>query len=162
MSNRTTIINNLETVFTSFGAVLDGLTADQWTTQSLCPAWTAQGVAVHVTAIETVLTGWRPGDDSPFGGAPAAIKELSALSPNDLRARFHTVTAARLAELHEMSDEMFDAPSITPVGPGTYARFMAIRVFDIWVHERDIRVPSSACLRQIGRASCRERVSYSV
>ena len=39
-----------------------------------------------------------------------------------------------------MSDADFDAPSFTPVGPGTYARFTSIRVFDVWVHERDIRV----------------------
>ena len=40
-----------------------------------------------------------------------------------------------------MSDDDFDSPSVTPVGPGTYGRFMAIRAFDVWVHERDIRVP---------------------
>ncbi|BBZ06878.1 hypothetical protein MDOR_10470 [Mycolicibacterium doricum] len=28
-----------------------------------------------------------------------------------------------------------------PVGPGTYGRFLAIRVFDFWVHERDITTP---------------------
>ena len=32
-------------------------------------------------------------------------------------------------------------PSWTPVGPGTYGRFMEIRVFDFWVHERDITTP---------------------
>jgi hypothetical protein len=30
---------------------------------------------------------------------------------------------------------------MTPVGPGTYGRFMDVRVFDFWVHEQDIRVP---------------------
>jgi hypothetical protein len=28
-----------------------------------------------------------------------------------------------------------------PTGPGTYGRFLAIRVFDFWVHERDITTP---------------------
>jgi hypothetical protein len=32
-------------------------------------------------------------------------------------------------------------PGPTPVGPANYGRFMDIRVFDNWVHERDIRVP---------------------
>lgn len=141
MTDRSTIIANLDTVYDSFGAVLDALTPAQWSAQSLCPAWTMHGVAAHVTAIETVLLGWRPGDEHPFTRLPAVSTELSALSPDELRARYHDVTARRRDELREMTDETFDAPSVTPVGPGTYGRFMAIRVFDIWVHERDIRVP---------------------
>jgi uncharacterized protein (TIGR03083 family) len=39
-----------------------------------------------------------------------------------------------------MTQEDFDAPSWTPAGHGTYARFMQIRVFDCWMHEQDIRV----------------------
>ena len=30
---------------------------------------------------------------------------------------------------------------MTPVGAGTYGRFMNIRVFDFWVHQRDITLP---------------------
>ncbi len=141
MTNRTILTDNLAEVFASFGAVLERLTTEQWAAQSSCPAWTMHGVAVHVTAIETVLTGWRPGDESPFARMPAVAADLSALSPADLLARYRSVTAARSTELRSMTDEQFDAPSVTPVGPGTYGRFMAIRVFDVWVHERDIRVP---------------------
>ena len=32
-------------------------------------------------------------------------------------------------------------PRWTPVGEKTYGRFLAIRVFDFWVHERDITTP---------------------
>ena len=32
-------------------------------------------------------------------------------------------------------------PSWTPVGEKTYGRFLEIRVFDFWVHERDITTP---------------------
>ena len=141
MTDRTTTIANLDTVYDSFGAVLDDLTPTQWTAQSLCPAWTMHGVAAHVTAIETVLLGWRPDDEHPFTTLPAVSTELSALSPDELRARYHDVVSRRRDELQTMTDEQFDASSITPVGPGTYGRFMEIRVFDIWVHERDIRVP---------------------
>ncbi len=107
---------------------------------SLCPAWTSQGVVVHVTTIETVLLGWRPGGDLPFAAAGAVAASLGELPPAELAARYREVTAARLAEIDAMSDADFDAPSFTPVGPGTYARFMSIRVFDVWVHERDIGV----------------------
>lgn len=140
-SSRSQIVDNLRSVFQSFGDVAAGLSPEQWSAPSLCPAWTAQGVVAHVATIETALRGWRPGDDNPFGQMGAIAQELGALSPADLLERYRTVTAARLAELDAMTDDEFDSPSVTPVGPGTYGRFMAIRVFDVWVHERDIRVP---------------------
>lgn len=141
MSTAAEIRTNLRTVFTSFGAVVDRLTPEQWMAQSLCPAWTVQGVVVHVTTIETALIGWRPGQDSPFSAMPAIAAELGDLDPLALAERYRSVTLQRLTELDSMTDEEFAVSSLTPVGPGTYGRFMAIREFDMWVHERDIRVP---------------------
>ena len=40
-----------------------------------------------------------------------------------------------------MTDAEFDVGSWTPVGVQTYDRFMAVRTFDFWVHEQDVRVP---------------------
>jgi uncharacterized protein (TIGR03083 family) len=138
---RTAVVDNLRTVFTSFGSVVRQLSPAQWQAPSLCPAWTTQDVVIHVTTIETALLGWRPGGESPFEAMGAIGTELAGLGPEALAERYLTVTDQRLAELATMTDDEFDAPSVTPVGPGTYGRFMAIREFDIWVHERDIRVP---------------------
>ncbi len=138
---RLQLIDNLRSVFQSFGAVVDGLSDEEWGTQSLCPAWLTRDVVEHVTAIELALLGWRPGDDNPFTRMATIQPELQTLSPADLTWRYHEVTTARIAELTAMADEEFAQPSLTPVGPGTYRRFMAIRCFDVWVHERDIRVP---------------------
>ncbi|MFM7685717.1 MAG: maleylpyruvate isomerase family mycothiol-dependent enzyme [Actinomycetota bacterium] len=134
-------VQQLEEAFSSFGRVVDSLTPEQWEAQSLCPAWTVQGVVQHVTTIEAGLLGWRPGGENPFAAMAAVGAEIAALSTADLAARYHATVQARLAELGQMSDDEFDAPSFTPVGQATYGRFMAIRVFDTWVHERDIRVP---------------------
>lgn len=153
MSNRNRLIQNLSEAFGSLGRLVDGLTAEQWKVQSLCPAWTVQGVLVHVTTIEEALIGWRPGGDHPFAAMGAIAAELGTLSPDQLVARYHAAVAARLAELAEMSDEEFDAPSFTPVGQATYGRFMAIRVFDTWVHERDISVPLGIELQHGGPAA---------
>jgi len=139
--SRLQLIDNLRSVFQSFGAVVDGLSDDQWRAQSLCPAWVIREVVVHVTAIELALLGWRPGDDNPFVRMAAMQPELHTLSPAELAHRYHEVTTARVAELKSMTDAEFAQPSLTPVGPGTYGRFMAIRCFDVWVHERDVRVP---------------------
>ena len=66
---------------------------------------------------------------------------MSSLSSAQLTEKFASVTAARRAQLSAMSDDDFATPVMTPVGPGTYGRFMNVRVFDFWVHEQDIRTP---------------------
>ncbi len=141
MSTRTEIIANLRSTWTALDGVAAQLTPEQWQAQSLCPAWTAHGVMVHATAIEQGLIGWRPGDDSPFPAIGRAHGALSELSPIDLLAQFRVTVAKRLEELDATDDATFALSSFTPIGPATYGRFMAIRVFDNWVHERDIRVP---------------------
>ncbi len=69
----------------------------------------------------------------------AWIAELRGRPHADLLADFRAVTAERLASLRAMSAEEFNAPSWTPAGNATYARFMRIRIFDCWMHEQDIR-----------------------
>src|ERR1700730_3920954 len=49
------------------------------------------------------------------------------------------VTERRMVALRAMTSDGWEAPTDTPVGPGTYALFMEIRIFDCWVHEQDIR-----------------------
>jgi uncharacterized protein (TIGR03083 family) len=142
MTSRDDTIHALRSCFHSIGSLIDGLTAEQWRAQSLCPAWSSHGVVVHIVAIESVLLDWRPeSGENPFVAMPAHVQELSAMEPKDLVARYHEVAGRRLFALEAMSDAEFDAPSFTPVGQATYGRFMAIRVFDLWVHERDITVP---------------------
>ncbi len=139
--SRLQLTDNLRGVFQSFGRVVDELADEQWGAQSLCPAWSMRDVVVHTTAIEAALLGWRPGDDNPFVRMATIQPELQAHSRAELTQRYHDVTTARVAELTAMTDDEFAQPSLTPVGPGTYGRFMAIRCFDVWVHERDVRVP---------------------
>lgn len=141
MVSRNVVTDNLRTAFASFGAVVAGLSDADWQVPSTCPAWTVQGVVNHVTMAEVALSGWAPSADSPFAKAPAIVAELAALSPAQLGARYQRTAEDRLAEIAAMDDATFDTPCFTPVGPATYRRFMAIRAFDIWVHERDIRVP---------------------
>jgi uncharacterized protein (TIGR03083 family) len=136
-----TVVAILAESFESFAGVLDDLAPEQWQHPSLCPDWTVHGVAVHVAAIETALLGWRPGDEHPFASLPGHSAELAHLDGPALARRCRELFAARLDELAAMSADELIAPSVTPVGPGTYARFMAIRQFDVWVHERDVRVP---------------------
>lgn len=144
MRSRTQTVNNLEHCFDAIEALTASLNHDEWETQSLCPAWTNRGVIGHLIGIEWALTGWDPGDGDtppPFDKIPAFEAEVAEMSADDLVTRTTEVLAARRAELTAMSDEVFTGPSMTPVGKGTYHRFMDVRVFDFWVHERDITTP---------------------
>ena len=132
---------NLDATWTALDAVAASLTPEQWAAQSLCPDWTMHGVVVHATSIEQILIGWPPGGDAPFAQIGPVHRELAAMTPDELLARFRDVVAQRRAELDAMGEDDFATTGPTPVGPATYARFMDIRMFDNWVHERDIRVP---------------------
>ena len=137
-------LHGLDLCWSSLQSLLDELSADQWSTQSLCPDWDVAGVVMHLVAVEEMLLGRPPSEFAerlPFDELAGFTEAMSKLTHSELAEKFRTVTAARKAELAAMSDEDFATPVMTPVGPGTYGRFMDIRVFDFWVHEQDIRTP---------------------
>ena len=123
--------------------LLDELDDPDWQPQSLCPAWQVRQVVAHLDGIEEALSGWRPAGDAP---APFEIVARSSTKSttghrHQLLGRLRTVLASRRNELLAADTTLFDEVSWTPVGIQTYGRFMAIRNFDFWVHEQDIRVP---------------------
>jgi len=67
------------------------------------------------------------------------VRHLSAESGADLHQRFRTLIADRRKRLSDMAIDDWNAPTLTPVGPDSYGRFMRVRVFDCWMHEHDIR-----------------------
>lgn len=144
MTSRTETINNLESCYDAIEGLIGTLSDEEWATLSLCPAWDVKGVIGHLAAVENALAGWVPsGMDSPppfdtIGPFEASVAEWSTSKLVDETKR---IFATRRADLAASTDEMFAADSMTPVGPGTYQRFMDIRVFDFWVHERDITTP---------------------
>ncbi len=131
----------LDATWDGLDQVAASLTPEQWAAQSLCPDWTMQGVLTHAAAIEQVLTGWSPGGEAWFAQLGPAYGELAALAPDALLARFRDIVAQRRAQLAALTPDDFATTGFTPVGPASYERFMDIRMFDNWVHERDITVP---------------------
>lgn len=128
----------------SIDELIDGLTDEQWNTPSLCEGWTVRDVVVHLGAVEHMMSGEAPGsftETVPFGKVAEWMGEVKDLDDAVLVERYREVIAARRAELATYGPEVLDLPSMTPVGPKTYGRFLAIRVFDFWVHEQDMRVP---------------------
>ena len=128
----------------SLDDLLSSLNDDEWSVQSLCPEWSVAGVVIHLIAVEEMLLGRSPNEFSerlPFEEVGASSSAMAGLTPHELLERFRSVTAQRWDELSNLSSSAFETAVMTPVGPGTYGRFMEIRVFDFWVHEQDIRTP---------------------
>ena len=131
------------------GDLLAGLSEQDWSREAL-PGWDVHDVLAHMIGTEKMLSGAQlpsgPGGDlgahvrNDIGRANEAwVLALRDRPHADLLADFRGVTAERLASLRAMSTEEFNAPSWTPAGQATYARFMRIRIFDCWMHEQDIR-----------------------
>jgi uncharacterized protein (TIGR03083 family) len=129
--------------------LMGDLDDEAWSRPAL-PGWSVHDVLAHLIGTESALAGTifpdLAGHDvgahvrNDIGRANEAwVLSLRDRSNAGLLADFRAVTADRLASLRAMSVAEFNAPSWTPAGQATYARFMQIRIFDCWMHEQDIR-----------------------
>ena len=132
-----------EGLFADYVALCTRLSDEEMATRSLCPDWDVRGVITHVIGVETVLAGWKPSVEvpPPFEVVATFEAEVSPLSKADFATRIAEVTASRLAELRALDDSVLTEPSLTPAGVATYGRFLQVRLFDLWVHWRDIAIP---------------------
>jgi uncharacterized protein (TIGR03083 family) len=144
-----------ETVYADYTDLLGRASADELAVQSLCPDWDVRGAIAHTIGVEAVLDGWDPSPDDPppFGKMGEIATEFADLSPADLAARVGEITSSRLAHLRGLDASAAQAPSITPTGVATYGDFLRIRVFDLWVHARDIAIPLGEQLDDGGLAA---------
>lgn len=144
MTERATTQAALIQCYDRIDALAAALSDDEWNTQSYCPDWTVRGCMNHVVGVEEILIGWRPKgqeDPPPFERINDFASETADMSPADLVSRIAATHASRRDELAGLTDDEWAQPCMTPVGPGWYGRFMDVRVFDYWVHERDMALP---------------------
>jgi uncharacterized protein (TIGR03083 family) len=145
------VLTGLFDTWDSLDRLLTGLSEQQWQTPTPLPGWSVHNVVAHIIGTESVLHGiGTPDADidvstlahvrNDVGVANECwVRHLGAESGADLHQRFHTLTADRRKRLTDMSVDDWNAPTLTPVGPDSFGRFMRIRVFDCWMHEQDIR-----------------------
>lgn len=128
----------------------------EWQVQSLCPDWKVRDVVSHVTMMEAVMSGWLPEDAAtppPFDRTSDFLRETAGLDTAAFVERVRATFAGRRRDLASLSAEDFQRPSWMPTGQGTYGRFLAIRVFDFWVHVRDITAPLGRATDDTGVAA---------
>ena len=132
--------------------LLSGLAADRWAEPTCLPGWRVTDIVAHLIGTESMLAGESaPETDVDLKALPHVRNDIAAFneqwvqalrdeSPQAVLERFREITGRRAKLLEQMPQEDFDAPSWTPAGNATYARFMQIRTFDCWMHEQDLRV----------------------
>jgi uncharacterized protein (TIGR03083 family) len=149
VAEKSRVVELLGQEWAAISDLLAGLNDQAWSREAL-PGWDVHDVLAHIIGTERMLSGAEfpaaPGGNlgahvrNDIGRANEAwVLALRDRPHADLLVDFRSVTAQRLASLRAMSAEEFNAPSWTPAGQATYARFMRIRIFDCWMHEQDIR-----------------------
>lgn len=140
---REAMVSAAETGFGRIQALVRDLSDDEWAVRSLCPDWNVRQVLAHTVGVEDALRGWSPNVDElpPFAKASALIVESTSMSADEFIVRVDEILDGRRAEIAGLTDADIEAQSLTPVGPQPYGRFLAIRSFDLWVHERDACIP---------------------
>ena len=140
-----------EHCYAAMEAIAADLSDDEWRHRSLCPDWTVRGVFDHVGGVEAALAGWWPETvDAP---PPFERMEAFTADPTPYPDKLRALLDQRRRDLASLSAADLDRPSWMPVGPGTYGRFLAIRVLDIWVHERDVTGPLGRATDDAGIAA---------
>lgn len=144
MTDLTRTRGSLEQCFDAVQALCERMDSAQWQVQSLCPDWRARDVVTHLAMMERVMSGWLPGSAEevpPFDRVTPYSEQVAPLGDAAFTGRLTEIFAERRADLAALTDADLSRPSWTPVGAKTYGRFLEIRVFDFWVHERDITTP---------------------
>ncbi len=146
--SRQYLIDTTEACFGEITALCADLTEDEWQAQSLCPAWTVRQAMGHAVGAEHAICGWEISTDDlpPFERMQALTDASATMTAGEFVARVEEIFNTRRRDLAALTDDDVNRPSFTPVGVQPYWGFLAIRIFDLWVHVRDCTIP-------LGRAS---------
>ncbi len=144
MTDLATLRTSLEQCYDSVQSLTTRMSSEQWRGQSLCPDWNMRDVVAHLGMMERVMTGWLPTsveDLPPLDRARPYLEQAAGLDDKAFASQLAEIFDERRADLAGLTAEGPLRPSWTPIGPKTYGGFLEIRIFDFWVHERDITTP---------------------
>lgn len=145
----TDTIETLGEVFATISQLGAQLNESQWKTATDLPGWTVQDNLSHLVGIERMLHG-LPATSHKATPAAHVKNPIGEANENEIDSRrnltgaavlaeWNDIAAQRMAALRSADAAYFEAPAMTPTGPGTVADFLSIRILDCWVHEQDMR-----------------------
>lgn len=133
----------------SFHQLATTLRDDQWALPTDCPGWTVREQVAHVLALELQL-GLQPLPPR-LESYPAHVRNVSGehmengiaalrdVEPADLVARLGVAVDEHLAQLRATDLDPETVVDGTLGSPVPLARFLPIRVLDVWTHGEDVR-----------------------
>jgi uncharacterized protein (TIGR03083 family) len=138
-----------EDVWGDIDALCRDLSDAEWDRPTDCPGWTVKDHVAHMIGTENMLLGVQapavevaeqPHIRNDIGRFNEQwVVHYHERSGTEALADFRAVTKQRLDVLRTLPAEKWDEEGFTPEGRGPYRQFMAIRVFDCWYHDQDIR-----------------------
>ena len=144
-------IDNWRTVADENVALLRSLTPDDWTKSTDLPGWNVRCVAAHMAHLESHLAG-NPQVEVDVPEAPHIKGPMSVYTESGPLARadwtadeiideFETSVAARHEALLAMMplDPTAPGDGIAQITGWNWETLLGNRVFDLWMHEQDIR-----------------------
>lgn len=133
----------------SFHQLATTLRDDQWALPTDCPGWTVREQVAHVLALELQLGGQplpprlesypahvRNASGEHMENGIAALRDVE---PADLVARLGVAVDEHLAQLRATDLDPETVVDGTLGSPVPLARFLPIRVLDVWTHGEDVR-----------------------
>jgi uncharacterized protein (TIGR03083 family) len=132
-------------------AVAEELPDDVWALPTDLPGWSVQDNVAHVVALEDQFAGRPLPDHLPdYANLPHVRNDFGrhmeigvdlrrAVSSDDLLTEFRAVVQERMEQLGDLPDDPEHLIAGPTGSPRPLALWLAIRTFDIWVHEQDVR-----------------------
>ena len=143
------MVDLMEAVWKSIDGLCAGLAQEQWALPTECPGWSVQDQVSHLVGSECRILGrpapaHEPADTAHVRnevgqGNEVLVDYRRQFSGADVLAEFREITAERMGVLRGMSEADFAAETDNPLGRGPYTDLLAIRIYDAWVHEQDMR-----------------------
>jgi uncharacterized protein (TIGR03083 family) len=135
--------------WTSILALAESLAPDELALPTRCPGWDVHDQIAHIASLEELLAGGElapEAPDAPHIRNPVGervergVHAMRGLPSDQLVARLRTAIEARKAALQANPPKAGDELLGVMGNPVPAERFLPIRVFDLFVHEQDIRV----------------------
>ena len=115
-----------------------------------CPGWTVRDHVAHIVDLESILIGRPRAQHAVPEGLPyirnppgefmeIGVDARRGMPYHDLVAEYRDVTRVRLSRLRDLQDADLDQMGQGFFGQSKVRSLLAIRVFDLWAHEQDIR-----------------------
>ena len=139
----------------TWGSIIElaaSLTPEELAEPTRCPGWDVHDQIAHVASLERLLAGGELAPEAP--AAPyvrnpvgqrmeRGVHALRGLSHAELVDVLRSAIEARRAALQANPPRVGDQVLGVMGNPVPAERSLPIRVFDLWVHEQDIRVATS-------------------